>query len=48
MQNNKIIKKSMKILFNNFNLISIQKYLSYKNINKIRALLTKLLYSKII
>lgn len=33
----------MKIVFNNLYLASIEKYLNYKNKNKIKALLTKLL-----
>lgn len=37
----------MNIFFNNFNLLLMQQYLSYKNIYKIRSLLIKLLYNKI-
>lgn len=44
MQNRKITKESIEIFFNNLNSILLQKYLSYKNIEKITALLTKLLY----
>lgn len=46
-QNNKITKKPITISFTNFNLASMQEYLSYKNVDKIRVLLTKLSYSRI-
>ena len=48
MQTNKMTKKLMIILFTNLNLIFMQEYLSYKNVNKIRILLTKLPYNKVI
>ena len=35
------------MLFTNSNLILIWKYLSYKNVKKMRALLTKLPYNKV-
>lgn len=47
MQINKIIKRLKRNLFNNLNLTLIFKYLSGKNINKIKNLLIKLLYNKI-
>lgn len=47
MQANKMRKRSITIFFNNLNFISMQKHLNYKNINKIRVLLTKLPYSKV-
>lgn len=47
MQVSKISKGSINIFFNNSDLASIQQYLSYKNIDKIRVLLTKLSYSKV-
>lgn len=37
----------MGIFFNNFDLALIQKHLSYKNMDKMRALLTELPYSKV-
>lgn len=40
-------KKSIEILFNYFNLVPIWKHLNYKNIDKMKALLTKLLYNKV-
>lgn len=40
-------KKSIKILFHNLNLALMQEHLSYKNINKIMALLIKLSYVKV-
>lgn len=40
-----MIKKWMRIFFNNFDLAFIWEYLSYKNVNKMKALLTKLLYN---
>ena len=47
MQASKIIKKLIAIFFNNFDMVVILKYQSYKNVDKIKALLTKLLYDKI-
>ena len=47
MQASKIIKKLMIIFFINPNLAFMKKCLSYKNINKMRILLIKLLYDKI-
>ena len=41
-------KESMKMFFNNLDLVSIWKHLSYKNIDEIKALLTELPYSKVI
>lgn len=38
----------MKMFFNNSNLAFIQKHLNYKHMNKIKALLTELLYNKVI
>lgn len=35
MQDNKITKRSMGMFFNNSDLASMQKHLSYKNINEI-------------
>lgn len=46
-QASKKTKWSMTILFSNFNLAHIKKYRNYKNKDKIRALLTKLLYDKV-
>lgn len=48
MQVSKIIKNLIKIFFNNFNLRLMHKYLGYKNINKIKLLLIKLSYNKIL
>lgn len=47
MQNNKITKLLMKLFFNNPNLISIQEYLIYKNIDKSNVFLIKLSYDKV-
>lgn len=47
MQASKMTKRSMTIFFTNSNLASMREYLSYKNVDKMRALLTELLYSKI-
>lgn len=47
MKASKIIKVLIIIFFSNSNLVSILKYLSYKNIKIIRVLLIKLLYNKI-
>lgn len=40
-------KKSINMFFHNLNLVPMPKNLSYKNLNKMRAQLTKLPYSKI-
>lgn len=48
MQANKMTKKSIEIFFKNLNLAMMQKHLNYKNVNKIKALLIELLYSKVI
>ena len=48
MQISKILKKSIDMFFNNPNLAPIQQHLSYTNIDKIRMLLTKLPYNKVI
>ena len=37
----------MDMFFNNSNLAPMQQHLSYKNIDKMETLLTKLLYSKV-
>ena len=47
MQANKITKRSMTISFSNPTLAPMQKHLNYKNMGKIRALLTKLQYGKV-
>ena len=47
MQASKMTKRSMTIFFNNLTLASIQEYSSYKNVDKIRALLIELPYNKI-
>lgn len=47
MQVMKIINRLMTIFFNNFILASMQNYLSYKIVDKIGALLLKLLYDKV-
>lgn len=41
-------KKLIERFFNNPNLIFIQEYASYKNMDKIKTLLSKLSYDKII
>ena len=46
-QDSKMIKGLMEMFFNNPDLAPIWKYLSYKNMDKIRPLLTELLYGKI-
>lgn len=46
-QASKIPKKLISIFFNNLN-SPMQQHLSYKNINKMKLLLTKLIYGKII
>lgn len=42
-----MIKESIKIFFNNIDLVFMQEYLSYKILNKMKTLLTKLLYKKV-
>lgn len=46
--NQQISKKLINIFFNNLNLILMQQYLRYKNLDKMRKLLKKLLYNKVI
>ena len=46
-QVSKIIKELMTMFFTNSNLAPMWEYLSYKNVNKMRALLIQLLYSKV-
>ena len=46
-QTNKMTKRLMTIFFGNPTLVPIEKDLSYKNMDKIKALLTKLLYDKV-
>ena len=48
MQDSKIIKSSMGIFFNNPHLTPKQEHLSYKNVDEMKVLLTKLPYAKII
>lgn len=48
MQANKMTKESIAIFFINSDLVSIPNYLSNKNIDNIRILLTKLLYGKVV
>ena len=43
-----MINRLLTIFFINPNLALIREYLSYKNVDKIRHLLTKLPYSKVI
>lgn len=47
MQASKILKESIDMLFNNLDLVFLQQYLDYKNIDKIKALLIELPYNKI-
>lgn len=47
MKNNKMTKELIEIFFKNHNETSMQKYFCYQNINEIKALLTKILYSKV-
>ena len=46
-QGSKMRKGLMTIFFSNPTLALMQEYLSYKNINKIKVLLTELLYSNV-
>ena len=48
MQTSKMPKRSMTMFFTNLNLALMQAHLSYKNVDKIRALLTELLYTRVI
>ena len=48
MQANKTIKRLMTIFFINLDLASMQEHLSYKDMDEMKALLTELLYGKII
>lgn len=47
MQDSKITKRSLRMFFNNPDLVFIQKHLIYKNVYKMKALLRELLYDKI-
>ena len=47
-QTYKMLKGLIDMFFNNFDLAPMQKHLSHKNINKMRTLLTKLLYGSVI
>ncbi len=47
MQVSKMMKGSMTMFFSNLILAPMREYLSYKNVDKMRALLTELLYSKV-
>ena len=47
MQDSKMTKESMGIFFNNPDLAPIWEHLSYKRVDKMRALLTELLYDKV-
>ena len=42
MQDSKITKRSMGMFFNNLDLAPMREYLSYKNVDEMKALLTKL------
>lgn len=44
---NKLFKELINIFFNNPNFVLMQQYLSYKNLDKIKMLLTELLYNKV-
>lgn len=46
-QNIKMTKRSVGIFFNNPDLVPIREYLSYKIVDKMRALITKLPYGKV-
>lgn len=48
MQDSKMTKTLIEMFFNNLNLIPRQEHLSYENIDKIKVLLIKLLYNKVI
>ncbi len=47
MQANKMTKGSMTMFFSNHTLASMREHLSYKNMDKMRALLIELPYGKI-
>ncbi len=47
MQASKMTKESISMFFSNLTLALIQEYLSYKNMDKMRTLLTELLYGKV-
>ncbi len=47
MQDSKMTKGSMGMFFNNPDLAPLQEHLSYKNVDEMRALLTKLPYGKV-
>ena len=47
MQTSKMLKGSMGMFFNNPDLAPMRQHLSYKNVDKIRALLTELPYGKV-
>ena len=47
MQTSKMSKGSMDMFFNNSELALMRQHLSYKNVDKMRALLTELLYDKV-
>ena len=47
MQDSKITKKSIRMFFNNPDLVPIQEHLSYKSVDEIRVLLTELPYDKV-
>ena len=46
-QDSKITKRLIGMFFNNLDLAFMPKYLNYKNVDKMKALLTKLPYDKI-
>ncbi len=48
MQTSKMTKGSMTMFFSNLTLASMRNHLNYKNVNKMRALWTKLPYGKVI
>lgn len=48
MKTSNMSKESINMLFNNSDLIRKEKYLSCKNIHKIKILLNKLLYGTVI
>ena len=47
MQDSKMTKESMGMFFNNPDLAPIQKHLSYKSVDEMRALLTELPYNEV-
>ena len=48
MQDSKMTNRSMEMFFNNLDLAPMLEYLSYKSVDEIKALLTKLPYGKVI